>query len=522
MNKISLPPHSGQTAAPLFPDTKQLTIVGSSGAGKTKFMRRLVKEAGERAFVLSPLDTVRGVARESSVKALYEKGYSHSGEAGIMTDLDRLVTMLLRDEFAYLLSVKSARLMGDKNAQFKPTRLDKLVKVWQSIFPGNQVMRESGQLLFATGAGVNPVSALKLSGGERTVLYYVSALLYAPEGAMVFVDEPTMFLHPSLLQPLWNAVEGMRGDCTFIYNTADTEFLASRTANTCIWVRSYNAENHTWDYSLLEPGAMPDELFLTLMGSRKPVLFIEGDATHSIDAKLYPLVFPGCIVRPLGSCNKVIEATRSFCDLKPMHHLDSHGIVDRDRRTEKEVEYLRGKNIMVPNVAEIENIFLLEKVIRIMALRRQKDPDKVINRVKNTVVKLFAIHRREQVLLHVRHKMKRELECRSDARVNSIDGLERHLEQLFDSLDVRGQYERLTSEFKQMIDNRDYAGILRVFNHKPMLPESGIVSLLGYKSKEQYITSVLDTLKRGGPDAKALRLAIRDCFALPEKELQQI
>ena len=30
---------------------------------------------------------------------------------------------------------------------------------------------------------------------------------------------------------------------------------------------------------------------MTLVGVRKPVLFIEGDARHSIDAKLYPLVF---------------------------------------------------------------------------------------------------------------------------------------------------------------------------------------------------------------------------------------
>ncbi len=478
---IPLPPISSGASTPAFPATKQLTIVGASGAGKTRFMRCLVKNAGDKAFVLSPLGTVKGTGADSSIQALYEQ--HHSGhfplDGQLETDLDRLAAMLMHDEFTYLLSVKSSRLMGNRKAHFEPTRLDTLVDVWQRIFPDNQVMRQQGQLLFSTGSGEGLVSAMKLSSGERTVLYYVAALLYAPEGAMVFVDEPSMFLHPSLLQPLWNAVEGLRPDCTFVYNTSDTEFLASRTSNVCIWVRNYNAEAHTWDYSLLAPGSLPDDLFITLMGSRRPVLFIEGDATHSIDSKLYPLIFPDCIVRPLGSCNKVIEATRSFSDLSPMHHLESHGIVDRDRRTEHEVKYLRSKHIMVPEVAEIENIFLLEQVIRIMARRRKKNVERVVNRVRHSIIRMFASHHREQVLQHVRHKMKRDLECRADARVNSIDALEKHLHALPSSIDVRSHYNRLITEFKQMIDSRDYAGILRVFNHKPMLPERGVVQLLG-------------------------------------------
>ncbi len=517
MNTLTLPPLSTSSTPPGFPKSKQLTIVGASGAGKTRFMHRLVTSAGPRAYVLSPIGALID-SSESSIRTAYEQNYCLRPGASPINDLDRLIEMLLHDEFTYLMSVKSARLMGDNSARFLPTRLDKLVKMWQRIFPGNQIMREPGKLMFSTECGKDLVGSIKLSSGERTVLYYIAALLYAPQEAIVFVDEPTMFLHPSLMQPLWNTVEGMRPDCTFVYNTSDAEFLSSRTSNACIWVRSHNAENETWDYTLLSPGSLPDDLFISLIGSRRPVLFIEGDATHSIDAKLYPLVFPGCIVRPLGSCNKVIEATRSFCDLRPMHHLESHGIVDRDRRTEHEVEYLRSKNIMVPEVAEIENIFMLESVIRIMAARRKKNVERIVTRVKRTVINMFDRMHREQVLLHVRHKMKRDLECRSDARVNSIDALEKHLRHLPQSIDVRGYYNKLMNEFSQMIHHGDYAGILRVFNHKPMLPERGVINLLGYKSKEEYISSVLDTLKNESSDSRLLRKAIRACCSLPEEE----
>jgi len=105
----------------------------------------------------------------------------------------------------------------------------------------------------------------------------------------------------------------------------------------------------SWDYEFIRnDDSFPEGMYLDILGSRKPVLFIEGAATGSIDVKLYPYIFPEYTVKPLGGCNKVIEATRAFADLKEIHHLESRGIVDRDRRTEREVEYLRKCLCMCP------------------------------------------------------------------------------------------------------------------------------------------------------------------------------
>ncbi len=154
---------------------------------------------------------------------------------------------------------------------------------------------------------------------------------------------------------------------------------------------------------MLDSGKLSEELFLDIIGTRKPgAFFIEGDATHSIDGKLYPLVFTEYTVKPLGLRNKVIESTRSFNDLKYTHHLDSHGIVDRDRRTDAEVEYLRNKRIFVPEVAEVENIFLLEDVVKTTARRRGRDPQRVAAKVRKAVVgDTFRRQFDQQALLHV-------------------------------------------------------------------------------------------------------------------------
>lgn len=521
MKHISLPSRMDGSESPSFPLSRQITIVGGSGAGKSRFMHALMESFGPKAFSISALGTVCRESGGSVEKLFNEKVNPKSGfqQEVCATDLDRLGVLLFQDEFHSLLSEKRARLLGEKTGVPAPTRLDRLVKIWQDIFPGNTIMRDEGRFLFATPGGPDLISAGKLSASEKTVLYYVAAVLYAPAHGVIFVDNPAMFLHPAMLHVLWNAVEGLRPDCTFVYNTSDVDFMNSRTENVTVWVKAQDTSANAWDYEILPPGSLPDDLMVCLLGTRRPVLFIEGDATHSIDAKLYPLVFPRHSVRPLGSCNKVIEATRSFSDMKQMHHMDSFGIVDRDRRTSQEVDYLRRKNIMVPEVAEIENIFLLEDVMRIMAHRRNRDADKLVNRVKRSVLKMFETHFREQVLQHVRHRMKRLLECRGDAKVKTINELEKHLHTLPEIINVRASYDMLMGQFESIAHKRDYAGVLRVFNHKPMLSESRVATMLGYNSVQDYISGVLHVLKGGDACAHDLRVAIRRIFMLPDEDI---
>ena len=189
------------------------------------------------------------------------------------------------------------------------------------------------------------------------------------------------------MRRLWDTIESMRPDCRFIYITHDVDFAASRSENAIVWVRSFNPDTESWDYDLLPANSdLSEEIYLALVGSRRPVMFIEGDATHSIDAKLYPLIFRDYTVKSLGSCNKVIEATRAFNDLRAFHHLESCGIVDRDRRDAQEVAYLRGKNVFVPEVAEIENILMLEDVIKAVAKFNGHDPNKAFAKVRDSVL----------------------------------------------------------------------------------------------------------------------------------------
>lgn len=516
-NSIILPPHYSSDKPNVLETSGQITIIGANGAGKTRFMHYLVGHNDRPAMILSALSAFfpsQSKESKSFIDRKYEEKIHKSLQREGLTQLDKLIQMLFHDEFESLLRAKADKILHGKPIKIKTSKLDIVIDLWQRIFPNNQIISEAGTLLFANESGDNLIGSSKLSSGEKTVLYYIAAVLYADHDSIICIDNPSMFLHPAILNTVWNAIEGLRQDCTFIYNTSDMEFINSRTGNTSIWVKGNNVHRVRWSYEIIEKGSLPEELIVDIMGSRRPVLFIEGDAEHSIDARLYPLVFPRFTVRPLGSCNKVIESTRAFNDLSNIHKLESRGLVDRDRRTEEEVDYLRRKNIMVPEVAEIENIFLVENVIKTMAVFRHKNPGQIFQKVKKSVLKMFATHFREQALLHVRHKMKRALEYRGDVKVKSIEELERHLESLPRIIDVRKEYDFLLKTFSDILKRESYAEILKFFNYKPVLPESRVANLLGYKDKDSYISGVLGVLKGRSPYSEDLRKEMLKIFMI--------
>ena len=490
-------------------------VIGANGSGKSRFTRRMRSELGDRAFTISALhglfDSDYHDASPVSVETMYASMPLADVYVAPRNQLEMLLRMLLNEEVGLLMQTK---LSGHADAPHSKTRLDKLMKVWRAIFPDNEILPVNGKLLLTRGlSSQSSYTPHKLSSGEKAVMYYISAMLFAPKKSVVFVDDPAMFMHPSVAENLWNHLEVLRPDCNLIYTTHDLEFASSRNAGAIIWVRDYDARNVRWDYDILPADkGLTDEIYLAILGSRRPVLFIEGDGVNSIDAKLYPLIFKDFTVKSLGSCNKVIEATRSFNDLKGFHHLDSHGIVDRDRRDATEVAYLRRKGIFVPDVAEIENILMLEEVIRTVASSCGKNEDVVFGKVKKSIMGQFRTDVRRQALLHTRHRVKRTMEYRVDGRFSNINELEDHIDDLVHEINPRALYEKFCREFNDYLRNDDYASVLRVYNQKSMVPGSNVAGVCGLKDRNAYLRRILDLLRADGEPARRIRRAIVRCF----------
>lgn len=276
---------------------RSVSIIGANGSGKSRFMDEMTELCGDRAYCLDAIAACYPEQAEStrpgSIDMLYRQAVCQHPylRTDAVSQLDKLFYMVFADELESLLEMKRTLAAGGKKSAVKESKLDIVRRHWERFFPGNRFVRRGDGILFGTGAGQDLITASRLSQGEKTVLYYLAAILFAMPDAVVFVDSPSLFIHPAILSGLWDTIESLRPDCTFVYNSVDVDFVTSRTRGRCLWVRSYDSRSHAWDYDLLDGSGLSDNLMVQLAGSRKPVLFIEGDAEHSIDMKLYSLVF---------------------------------------------------------------------------------------------------------------------------------------------------------------------------------------------------------------------------------------
>lgn len=475
MKPIILPPDASGTflQTRVKRQSRLYTLLGGNGSGKSLFMNEIARLNQEDSYLVSAV--------------------SDGIPAKVSSSLSQLMSVLIHEPGQDL--------------------FQSLKKIWEETFSGNEISVVKGKIAIRNRSGRDSIGIKNLSRGEKAGLYYLASVMLAPEQSLILVDSPTLFLHPTAVGILWDKIERIRSDCRFVYDTNDANFAAGQTRRAAIWIKEYNAADHSWHYQILTGGELPDEIFLQMMGSRRPILFTEGDTSHSLDIRLYSVVFPEFTVKPLGSCDKVIESTRTMQTLKTMHRIESYGLVDRDRRSDQEVEYLRAKNILVPEVAEIENIFLSPGVVETMAEIRGRNPKKVMRAVRQEVVHKFEEMLDSQALQHTRHRMKRDVERKIDAKFTCITALELHIKSLIKKLRPRETYQQLHAEFRKMAHGGDYEGILRVFNHKPMFTSSCVAKYLGYSNIDDYVTGVITAMKHDDENAQKLRSEVRKLFS---------
>ena len=173
-----------------------------------------------------------------------------------------------------------------------------------------------------------------------------------------------------------------------IYLTHDLDFAVTRVNSTKIWLKSY--DNDRWDwYVIPERDEIPENLLLEIIGSRKPILFVEGDK-KGLDYLIFSHLFKDYTVIPHGGCADVIQATCSFSQLKNLHGLDCKGIIDRDFRNDEKIQKLKDKAIFCLDFSEIENILLSEDVLKIVGdFLHREDIYKIIENAKNTAFTLM-------------------------------------------------------------------------------------------------------------------------------------
>ena len=268
------------------------------------------------------------------------------------------------------------------------------------------------------------------------------------------------------------------------------QFAASHGNIDKVWIKEFDGQN--WLFERITKEELPEELTLEILGSRKPVLFVEGER-NSYDYQLYSELYPNYHVIPCGGCSQVIARTRAFRKSNMLHDCLVYGLIDRDYRSENEIESLKKDGIYILDVAEVENLFLVEELICYMAKRfGASDVEKTVNDVKNFVINTkFAGLIERQICQCVVAELKYRLSCIEIQKKNESDA-KNSLQSGLDALkydDIRSQKEVI---FRNALSGNDYKTVLRVFNEKEIA--SSIGTILGIDKKE-YQGKVINLIK---------------------------
>lgn len=405
--KINLPPKKGPSNTPLELDFDQLVVGGANGSGKTRFGSRIEEENLKKVHRISAQKSLSfppEVSPKSKERAenefffgnfneswderqhLQQKKYNRWGNnfsTHLLNDFNKLLVLLHTEEYEESLSYKEGRIS-------KPnTKLDTVQEIWEKVLPHRKLLKRAGVIeTYPTGQQANTYNATEMSDGERVIFNLIGEVVCAPEESIIIIDEPEMHIHKPLVKKLFDLIENERQDCAFVYLTHDIDFTFSRQNSVKIWAKSYEGSN-VWDYEILgDKTPIPEQLYLEILGSRKPVLFIEGDDS-SLDYELYEQVYSDYTLKPLGGCEKVIQSVKSFNDQNDFHHIESYGIIDRDRRNNQDITYLNSKNIWVLDVAEAENLLLIEEVVKAISAYMGKDEKEVFDQIKQNLLDFF-------------------------------------------------------------------------------------------------------------------------------------
>lgn len=492
-------------------NTNSVIIIGPNGSGKSKLGAWIEQRALNdihRVGAQRSLNFSEHVPSKSFVEAedvvlyggpanQYEKTKNKRWGWGkyttqLMNDFDDVLAALIAQQTneyqAYVEKCKQAEDAGAEKPHTPESSLDKLIKVWNIVFPHRLLKMQDLAFLASIPRSCEWYSATEMSDGERSVLYLAAQVLCIPPNKTIVVDEPEIHLHPSLMFRLWEALESARQDCLFIYITHDVDFAAQHELSDKIWVRSFDGK--MWDWEFVPESALPESLLIELAGNRKTVLFVEGEK-DSYDLQLYSLIYPDCFIVPCGSCSQVIQNTKAYRATSALSPVKAYGLIDRDFRSEEELEGLEEKGIAALGVAEIENLFLLESVVRFVADRFMADDQEVFDSVRDYVVNQRFRHQLDtQVNSATIAALKSKLSG-LDIAANKSD-LRKSYEDAVGNVSFDSVYAEQKAKYDQAVHDDDYAEILKIFNEKGLANSIG--QFMGVDNKE-YCGKVLRLLE---------------------------
>ena len=430
-----------------------------------------------------------------SISSRKDYRWGNKAPTSLLNDFDRLLQYLFAQQNNLAVENHQKRNRGEEITNSK-AKLDILQEVWERLLPLKKLHITADDIRVSSiGIESADYSASEMSDGERAVFYILGQVLSANEGSILIFDEPELHIHKSIISNLWDEIEKLCPDCSFLMITHDIEFAATRVAKKYV-VRNYYSDP-AWDISEIPDSELDEQTITLILGSRKPMLFVEGDKT-SLDMETYRLCYPEWTVIPKGSCKDVIQAVSSLRKLNedmPILNIKCAGIVDRDTRDSSQIQELEEQGIKVLPCSEIENIFSLSSVAHKVLEIEGFAGDELINKKEQFKASLLDYIKKELSDDKLEEFVVKRIHRRIDNFLKKIDlsdvqNSNKIKDKLISALSnltnskINEWISEMRNEIQACINNEDIDGLLCIYENKGLLAKTA--SILAGTSKSNF------------------------------------
>lgn len=519
---IKFPPQTSGGAPVHVPHPSRAVVIGANGSGKTRFgiwiednnqsQTPVHRISAQKALTLPDYAQLKNL--EQAEKELYLGRSDQHASLGrkvldrwggnpathVLSDYDKLLALLFAKDADRDRRHTQQTRQAQSYLPVPDSPIDQIAHLWSYLMPHRTIAFHDGKVVVGKGT-LDEYHAKEMSDGERVTLYLLGQCLTAPTGAVIIVDEPELHLHRSLMDKLWNRVEELCPDKSLVYITHDLDFAASRTAAKKVWVTGYSKEGWTWS-DLPEDQCLPENLLLELIGSRKPVLFCEGDR-GGLDHTLYQICYPGYHVIPRGSGEKVVESVKALRANSALHTISAFGIIDRDVRTPQELDAHLMEDIHALPFAEVENLLCTECLVAAVGEQLQLDPSETVAKATAFVAQSMRDELEAQIVMRAARRVRYHLSCYSPTTVTRT-GLQSGVDKLVNSLDMASITAEAELALNEALNSGKLDEMLKLYNRKSLADR--VSSCFGLKHGE-YKALVFRMLK--GPRKDVLIGGVR-------------
>ena len=164
------------------------------------------------------------------------------------------------------------------------------------------------------------------------------------------------------------------------------------------------------------------------------------------------------------------------------------------------MDKLKTENVFSYNVAEIENLFLLEDFIKGFA--EYKNEPCEISKIKDHIMELFKRDVQQQASFYVTQKINYYFREYQVKKGKTIGEVENAFTSFISEIHIREWFDERVKYLNEIVDNNNYPEAILVYNNKGL--HSIIEKVFGMSS---YNKKAIEYLKASGDARKLLRKA---------------